>query len=1185
MPRSLFPRLTLTLWLAAALSACGGGSGGDGGGGPPPPPPPPSANADLGSLGLTGADLEQAFDPDRTSYTAVVGFLIDSVEVTAAPADEAATLRIDGTVTDGSPVAVALAEGDNDIVLEVTAEDDTTRTYTVTVTRQSAAAFAHDAYIKASNTDAGDLFGNRVALSGDTLAVGAALEDSNATGIGGNQDDNSANDAGAVYVFTRNDGTWTQQAYIKGSNSDAGDFFGIRLALAGDTLAVGAPFEDSAATGIGGNQDDDSAESAGAVYVFTRDNAGAWTQQAYLKPSTSDAGDRFGSSLALAGDTLAVGAPLEDGAATGIGSNEADNNASGAGAVYVFTRDGAGAWSQQAYVKASNTDAVDQFGSEVALSGDTLVVSATREDSAATGIGGDQDDNGAPDAGAVYVFTRDGAEAWSQQAYIKASNAETVDAFGFSLALAGDTLAVGANFEDSVATGVDGNEDDNSASNAGAVYVFTRDGAGAWSQKAYIKASNTDAEDQFGAYLALAGNTLAVSAQREDSAATGIGGDQDDNSASHSGAVYLFTRDDAGTWSQRAYIKASNSEANDTFGLFPALAGDTLAVGAQGEASAATGVGGDQADNGAFSAGAVYVFGGVPSRDADLSALALAGHELDQIFQPSQTAYSADVGFLVSSVHIDAPGADPGAVVRINGVRVGAAGTELPLVEGDNTIEIEVIAEDGVTTVLYTLTVTRQTSAEFAQAAYVKASNTDGADQFGGSVALAGDTLAVGARFEDSAATGVGGDQDNEGVGFAGAVYVFTRDAAGVWSQQAYIKASNTDADVVGDNFGTSVALAGDTLAVGAPFESSAATGIGGDQDDVSASGAGAVYVFTRDAAGVWSQQAYIKASNTDAGDEFGTSVALAGDTLAVGARREDSAGTGVGGDQDDDSIPNAGAVYVFTRDAAGVWSQQAYVKASNTDSGEQFGTSVALAGDTLVVGVPLEDSAATGIGGDQDDDSLVLAGAVYVFARDAAGAWSQQAYIKASNTDALDEFGTSVALSGDTLAVGAPREASAAAGIGGGQGDNTAAGAGAVYVFTRGAAGAWSQQTYIKASNTAAGDEFGTSVALAGDTLIVGAAFEDSAAAGIGGDQDNNSAGSAGAVYAFTRDAAGAWSQQAYIKASNTDSLDAFGTSVALAGGTLAVGAIAESSAATGIDGAQEDNSLNDSGAVYVFK
>jgi len=455
-------------------------------------------------------------------------------------------------------------------------------------------------YIKASNTDAGDRFGRSVSLSGDgdTLAVGAFGEDSFFTGINGNQADNSADFSGAVYVFTRSGATWSQQAYIKASNTDTGDEFGFSVSLSGDgnTLAVGAYLEESNATGIDGNQADSSANSSGAAYVFTRSGA-TWSQQAYIKASNTGISDGFGISVSLSGDgdTLAVGARWEASNATGIDGNQADNSAAMAGAVYVFTRSGA-TWSQQAYIKASNTEAGDEFGNSVSLSndGDTLAVGAFEEESNATGIDGNQADNSAAGAGAVYVFTRSGSD-WSQQAYIKASNTDAQDIFGISISLSGDgdTLVVGASIEDS-----------------GAVYVFTRSG-NTWSQEAYIKASNTEAGDQFGIRVSLSGggNTLAVGAFWEDSNASGIDDNQADNSADFSGAAYVFTRSGA-TWSQQAYIKASNTDTGDIFGRSVSLSGDgdTLVVGASIEDSNATGIDGNQADNSAGGSGAAYLY-------------------------------------------------------------------------------------------------------------------------------------------------------------------------------------------------------------------------------------------------------------------------------------------------------------------------------------------------------------------------------------------------------------------------------------------------------------------------------------------------------------------------------------------------------------------------------------------------
>lgn len=471
---------------------------------------------------------------------------------------------------------------------------------------------------------------------------------------------------------------------------------------------------------------------------------------------------------------------------------------------------------------------------------------------------------------------------------------------------------------------------------------------------------------------------------------------------------------------------------------------------------------------------------------------------------------------------------------------------------------------------------------------YLKAHNTSAGDLFGWPVALSGDgnTLAVGARSEDSAGTGTSSTGTDDSATDSGAVYVFTR-SAGVWTQQAYLKASNTDA---GDNFGFAIALStdGNTLAVGASSEDSAETGVGNVGADNSAAASGAVYVFTRNA-GVWTQQAYIKASNTGAGDSFGWTVALSadGDTLAVGAAGEDSAETGVGGTGADNAAPNSGAVYVFTR-SSGTWSQQAYLKASNTGAGDSFGSSVALSADgsTLAVGAPLEDSAETGTSGTGADEGSAESGAVYVFTR-TAGVWTQQAYLKAFNTGAGDRFGGSVALSadGNTLAVAAGNEDSAETGTNGTGTSNTATDSGAAYVFTR-SAGSWSQQAYIKASNTGAGDSF-SRVAISGDgnTLAVSAMWEDSNETGVTGTGANNSASSAGAVYVYVRDA-GTWTQRAYLKATNAAANDLFGTGIALSGdgGTLVVGAAYEDSAETGTTGTGTSNAAVDSGAVYTF-
>jgi trimeric autotransporter adhesin len=570
--------------------------------------------------------------------------------------------------------------------------------------------------------------------------------------------------------------------------------------------------------------------------------------------------------------------------------------------------------------------------------------------------------------------------------------------------------------------------------------------------------------------------------------------------------------------------------------------------------------------------------GGTPppqvSGNANLASLIASHGLMNPSFDSTTTVYtSMFIG--QPSITVTATAADAGSTIKVNGQGVvsGHSSQNISLNPGQNSVTVVVTAADGVTTKTYTITANL-----LSQEAYAKASNTDVPDEFGWSVSLSGDTLAVAAPLEASNATGINGDQANNSAYQSGAVYVFIRTGS-TWTQQAYIKASNSGGL---DWFGYSVSLLGDTLAVGSPWEASS----NGNQGDNGASGSGAVYVFARNGT-TWTQQAYIKASTIGPNDNFGYSVSLSGDTLAVGAPEESSSAKGINGDQADNNANVSGAVYVLIRTGT-TWTQQAYIKASNTDASDWFGSSVSLSGNTLAVGAPWEASNAQGINGDQADNGANQSGAVYVFTRTGT-TWSQQEYIKASNSIGGTYFGRCLSLSGDTLAVAAPYEASSATGINGDQANTNASGSGAAYVFSRNGT-TWTQQAYIKASNTESNDNFGWSVSLSGDILAVGAPAEASVAKGIGSNQADNSGVGSGAAYLFTRTGT-TWTQQSYIKASNTDARDNFGFSVAISGDTTVAGANNEGSNATGINGNQADNSAfisgtgMGSGAVYILR
>jgi hypothetical protein len=431
---------------------------------------------------------------------------------------------------------------------------------------------------------------------------------------------------------------------------------------------------------------------------------------------------------------------------------------------------------------------------------------------------------------------------------------------------------------------------------------------------------------------------------------------------------------------------------------------------------------------------------------------------------------------------------------------------------------------------------------------YLKAVNPDVIDFFGFRVELDGDTLVVAASGE---ASGGSDPSDNSAPG-AGAASVFVR-AGGTWTQQAYLKAANAAS---GDAFGQSVALDGDTIVVGAIGEDSS----GSDPANNSAAGAGAAYVFVRDGT-TWTQQAYLKAANAATNDSFGMAVAIDGDTIVVGAVGEDSNGS----DPANNSAVESGAAYVFVR-AGTTWTQQAYLKASAPGANDYFGAAVSVSGgDTIVVGAWGEDSSSS----DPGDNSAEYAGAAYVFAR-AGSTWSQQGYLKAANAEAGDRFGLEVALDGDTIVVGAYGEDSS----GSDPSDNSAADAGAAYVFAR-SESVWSQQAYLKAAMADSFDEFGWSVALDGNTIVVGANGEASG----GSDPSDNSAEYAGAAYRFERTGT-AWIETGYLKAANAEADDEFGSSVALDGTQIVVGAWREASGSSD----PSDNSADSAGAAYVF-
>ncbi len=399
-----------------------------------------------------------------------------------------------------------------------------------------------DAYLKPLNPDENDMFGVAVSIStdGNTIAVGARGEDSNTDLIQGDDQDNSTESAGAAYIFKYVNNTWIQTAYIKASNSDAGDSFGWSLSLSGDgnRLAVGAQYEESSATGINQDQGNEpgSLNSYGAVYVYQFLN-NSWTQQAYIKASNTGYGDSFGQTVALSrdGNTLAVGAPFEDGDADSV------NNS---GAVYLYRYQNT-SWNQQNYFRSGYEGANDYFGFSIALTedGNIMAVGSYAEDGngkISTITNNPIDPSLSYNSGAISVYRYE-SSSWNSIRYFKSSYPGEGDEFGRSVDFDddGSVLVVGAPGESSNAVGIEGDQENDLISKSGAVYVFQ---SLANTPYIYVKAPNTDNDDGFGRVVAVSGDgySFAVGVLNEDSNAINLNQDQTNNDKDASGAVYLY---------------------------------------------------------------------------------------------------------------------------------------------------------------------------------------------------------------------------------------------------------------------------------------------------------------------------------------------------------------------------------------------------------------------------------------------------------------------------------------------------------------------------------------------------------------------------------------------------------------------------------------------------------------------
>ena len=698
----------------------------------------------------------------------------------------------------------------------------------------------------ASDAEAGDRFGTALAMSGDYVVAGAPRND----GAGRN--------SGAAYVFRRQGTEWVEQAKLVASDETRSDYFGISVAMDGDTALVGA------------HRTNEPLADCGTVYVFER-NGEIWNQTAKLSAPDPDSFAYFGFSVGLDADTAIVGATRDD---------EAGHDA---GAAYIFVRNQFG-WAPQAKLIGNNTEAEDNFGYAVDVDGDFAIVTSPKNRG----------------SGSAYIYRREGIE-WKQKRNRIRIRMIPIDpdgasSFGVSVDIRGATAVIGA-------TGGNVGE-----AVVGAAYVFTQNEPPFWNQHTKLVAGDREGGDQLGFAVAIGENEVIAGAPKHN--AGGLS----------SGAAYIFEQREDGSWVESGKLSDGETASEDQFGVSVAISGNFAISGAQ------------QDDDIAPNAGAAYIF------------------ERSGLLWLQRTKLTAD----------DAKAGDLfGNAIAMDGetVLVGAPGVD------------DAGPESGAAYVFV------QVGDEWIQQARFIGDDIGIFDRFGSAVAVHENTAIIGAHGKDE----IGTD--------SGAAYVFVRNGAS-WTQQAKLTHQGA---VPGDLFGFAVSVYGDNAVVGA------------HQSDAAGPDSGAAYFFTRNG-GRWTQDILLVPNDISIGDAFGYAVNLTKGAAIIGAPKEDR------------HLDNVGAAYVFveTRNA---WVQQAKLGASDADTGDEFGSAVAIYEDTVIVGAWKDNHALVD---PHENPALQLdKGSAYSFLRDGLS-WVEKRRIEAAYTRQADLFGASVAIKGAFAIVGA---------------------------------------------------------------------------------------------------------------------------------------------------------------------
>jgi FG-GAP repeat protein len=892
--------------------------------------------------------------------------------------------------------------------------------------------------------------------------------------IGASYNDDKGTDSGSAYIFEKDaSGDWQEITKLLASDGAEYDYFGSSVSLDGDTVLIGA-YGDDIDDGIDNGDD----FNVGSAYVFIETSPGFWTQQVKLIVTGGVADEEFGSSVSLSGDTALIGKPKD--------SSREDE----AGSAYIFQREASGVWTEQAKLEAS--DALiefDLFGNSVSLDGDTALIGAFKDD-----------DGACFNTGSAYIFQIDGSGDWTQQDKLMAQDLDCFDEFGHSVALDGDTALIGAHF------------DDDAGAELGSAYIFQVDASGDWIQQDKLVASDDAAADEFGFSVALENNIAVIGARFDD--ATGI----------ERGSIYVFQKEASGDWTEQDKLITNDAADYDRLGFSVALSGDVILAGVPGDNDAGQGT----------DTGSVYFYELDTDEDgyADSVETSNGSDPLDN----SSTPPDNDGDFIVDA---DDPDDDNDGYSdtdeNANGTDLLDSGSTPPDNDGDFVSDLNDPDDDndGYTDVVETVNGSDPLDSNSTPLDH------DG-DGISNDVDLDDDGDGLPDSYENSYvfldplnSTDGEADEDGDGYNNVSEYHALTNpdDEVETPANSVFYKVIADDAGI-GDRFGNSVSIDGNTALVGTP-----------DDDDMG-NNSGSAYIFEKDASGIWIQQAKLVASDGAANDYFGSSVSLDGDMALVGA-------PSIG------SNDNSGSAYVFEKDASGIWTQQSKLLYTLDDT-SFFGTSVSLKDGMALVtaaesgsvggrafifkdsglGFWYEDGmldGAAGLDGVNDtiylqfgisisfDGNTALIGGVihnpniesdhvvHVFTKiPLSDNWMTSANL-VPNDDVVDSrFGKSVSVEGNTALVSATNS---------------------VYVFQNYGGGIWAQVDKFTASDGI--NDFGKNVSLDGNTALVGATE---------------------AAYIFQENASGNWVQ--VDKFTAIDGANNFGTSVSLDGDTALVAA-----------------------------